>query len=433
MKDDEEGNEVDLVLDESFELDLGDDTDLPSDDLVISDDGLELSLDEGTDFNLEIGDEDNISKPTELSEEGLSEDLSADLDIDLGEYSLDEEKEVESVQEEDAQASTNDLDLSFENHIEENDVDNLFADESSEPEESLTIDPIDLDNSLSADALEKMREIDEMMQKSESVSEKSEPVQFSTEEEPAIEDIINEEKDTYIPEPTVVQAVESTESLDSVDPVTENISVEMQADLDQLSKLSAVINELREEREALSRRIIELESNKQFEKSDTLTLRAELDEKKIEVMILKKRYEKQIDELRQQVETAIQRKSLVEEKNKQFEKEVLTLNQRLKVEFKKVQMRERELEDQLEMLRADADVQIRNRDNKILELKRKIDHLEFDLENLTYKEKSTILNKVELEEKMSNVINTLRSAIGSLENEDISIKTVEKLKKNLDI
>ena len=66
----------------------------------------------------------------------------------------------------------------------------------------------------------------------------------------------------------------------------------------------------------------------------------------------------------------------------QFENEYENLNRKVRVDITKVKSRENELEGKLEMLRSDADIQIRNRDQKILELKRKIDTLEFDNESI---------------------------------------------------
>ena len=79
----------------------------------------------------------------------------------------------------------------------------------------------------------------------------------------------------------------------------------------------------------------------------------------------------------------------------------------------------------MELLKADAQMQIRNRDNKILELKRKIDILEFDMENILEKEKASKSVQSELEQKLEKVIGSLRHAIGTLE-EDYAIKSIKK-------
>ena len=87
----------------------------------------------------------------------------------------------------------------------------------------------------------------------------------------------------------------------------------------------------------------------------------------------------------------------------------------------------------MELLKADTETQIRNRDLKILELKRKIDTLEFDIESIQMKEQKTVDSNFAMEERMERVINTLRRAIGELENEEAPLRNLEALKKNLDV
>ena len=85
------------------------------------------------------------------------------------------------------------------------------------------------------------------------------------------------------------------------------------------------------------------------------------------------------------------------------------------------------------MLRRDAEVQIRNRDSKILELKRRIDSLEFDMESSTSKERKSANEQLDLEDKMNRVIKTLRGAIGQLEDDYGMQESALKLKNNLDV
>lgn len=109
------------------------------------------------------------------------------------------------------------------------------------------------------------------------------------------------------------------------------------------------------------------------------------------------------------------------------------MQQKVKLEIKKISSRERELEQKLELLKVDAETQIRHRDMKILELKRKIDTMEFDIDTLTANEQRNIGDKGELEDKLDKAIKTLRAAIGILETDDPKLATLEKLKKNLDV
>ena len=107
--------------------------------------------------------------------------------------------------------------------------------------------------------------------------------------------------------------------------------------------------------------------------------------------------------------------------------------QKNKIDVKKVQMRERELEQKLELLKSDAETQIRHRDLKILELKRKIDGMEFDMESISQQEKRSVESRFELEDKLEKAIKTLRSAITVLEDETDRTNALNALKKNIDM
>ena len=161
--------------------------------------------------------------------------------------------------------------------------------------------------------------------------------------------------------------------------------------------------------------------------------RAQLDEKRIELEVSRKRASKQAEEMRYRAELSEDKARALEEKLKRLELENEKLRGKANIDVGRVRARERELENKLELLKADTETQIRNRDMKILELKRKIDTLEFDMESIQLKERKTVDNNYAMEERMDRVINTLRRAIGELESEDAPIRNLEALKKNLDV
>jgi hypothetical protein len=73
---------------------------------------------------------------------------------------------------------------------------------------------------------------------------------------------------------------------------------------------------------------------------------------------------------------------------------------------------------------------VRSRDVKILELKRHIDQLEFNMENASIKEQKSREDKVKLEDKLTNVIKSLRNSMNLLENDlDLDESLVQKIKK----
>jgi hypothetical protein len=202
---------------------------------------------------------------------------------------------------------------------------------------------------------------------------------------------------------------------------------------DELIRLGETIKTLREDRDHWMSVVSEHEEKKETEKKDFLNIQAQLDESKIEIAIMKKRFSKQHEELKYQLDLSDDRKEALLVKNKQFEQEVETLNKKTKVDVHQVRARERELEEKLEMLKADAEIQIKNRDLKNLELKRRIDTLEFDIESSHAKEQKTNTGKNDLEDKMERVIQTLRSAINHLEDDQGNDERMRRIKKSLDV
>lgn len=94
------------------------------------------------------------------------------------------------------------------------------------------------------------------------------------------------------------------------------------------------------------------------------------------------------------------------------------LEQRVRIDINQVMQREKELETKLEMLTIDVDSQVQSRDHKILELRRKIDSLEFNMENISIKEHKSQDDKRKLEDKLNKIMKTLRHSIKNLEEEE---------------
>ena len=201
----------------------------------------------------------------------------------------------------------------------------------------------------------------------------------------------------------------------------------------EMERMQATLSNLRTDREELLHKIDKLEEDKLSQNRNVLTLRAELDEKKIELSIIRKKLNDEINELKDRLKVYDEKKLIIEEKNKILMVEMDKVAQKNKIDLKRVQMRERELEQKLELLKADSETQIRHRDLKILELKRKIDAMEFDMESISVQEKRSVESRFELEDKLDKAIKTLRSAISVLEDESDKSNVLDALKKNIDM
>jgi chromosome segregation ATPase len=91
------------------------------------------------------------------------------------------------------------------------------------------------------------------------------------------------------------------------------------------------------------------------------------------------------------------------------------LETRLKADFKKIRVKERELENRLELIRAEKTALVRSKDEYILDMKRKIDQLQSELDN--YRGKVLELNKTleANQEQFRRTVRALRLALSNLE------------------
>ena len=194
-------------------------------------------------------------------------------------------------------------------------------------------------------------------------------------------------------------------------------------------RLQATIRQLREEREDLLKEIQNFKKENKLVEQDNLGLKAELDEAKIEISILKKRHGSEMDEMKYRLRLTDEKKLYSEEKARKLQKEFDRLQGKVRIDFNHIKQREKELESQLELVKMDSESQVQSRDKKILELKRKIDQLEFNMENVVIREQKSRDDKMKLEERLERIMKTLRGSIEVLED-DISFDSETKRKRD---
>jgi chromosome segregation ATPase len=132
-----------------------------------------------------------------------------------------------------------------------------------------------------------------------------------------------------------------------------------------------------------------------------------------QVIILKSDYD---EKLRQAGATQDQFRELLR-KREEFKEKV-------KEDLKRIKLKERELENKYELLRTDTQTLLDAKDKQILELKKKTDALDLELESLDEKlrETASVVNQVSV--KKRRLIETLKLTISLLE--DIDKETVER-------
>lgn len=106
------------------------------------------------------------------------------------------------------------------------------------------------------------------------------------------------------------------------------------------------------------------------------------------------------------------------------------LDMRIKSDFRKIRVRERELENRLELVRGEKQALMRAKDEKILDLQRKLDQYKSELD--LYRAKVQDLNKImeNQHDQMQKTVRALRIALVNLEHEDSSEMQVENSSEN---
>lgn len=131
------------------------------------------------------------------------------------------------------------------------------------------------------------------------------------------------------------------------------------------------------------------------------------------------------------LEMKILKESLLERDREtaKAKRKVEELETRLNSDLKKIRVRERELENRLELSRLEKTALVRSKDENILDLKRKMDLISSELEN--YKQRTSELqDKIDNQhDQISRTVRALRLALTNLESSDTGSDAVLPLKK----
>jgi len=387
LGDDTPSGDLELGADESGDLELGDD--IPSGDLELgAEDSGDLELGDDTPSgDLELGADESgdleLGDDTPMGDMELGADESGDLE--LGEVvegdGLEEISETESqINETITQQAPQDIDDDYLN-IPGAPTDDDMEITGEEPQMASSESTGDID-----------------------ISDLGPEATVSSEVEIGpIEDIVSEQPTPSSSAPPPFPG----KNLSSIDQ-------------NELLRLQGLIRTLKEERESFLKEIAELKTEVRILEQENVGLQASYDEARIEVEILKKRRQEEIEEAQYQLRNSEDKASVNDQKYRNLKKEFDRMNIRFNEEVSKVKRREKELENQLELVHMDSENQVNSRDEVIMNLKRKIDVLEFNMENAGIREKQFKDEKLELEEKLDKMMKTLRGSIKLLE-EDLGL------------
>jgi hypothetical protein len=125
----------------------------------------------------------------------------------------------------------------------------------------------------------------------------------------------------------------------------------------------------------------------------------------------------ELDDVRFQLKVKTDQNKILEARAQEEHDEVDKLKERVRSDIRKIRVHERELENRLEILKRDSEALIGAREAKIIELKRKLDLLEFNmdlLQNQFSREKDT---SARLRDRLSKAGQIVRVAGGLLDAE----------------
>ncbi|HVJ64136.1 MAG TPA: hypothetical protein VM901_02665 [Bdellovibrionota bacterium] len=103
---------------------------------------------------------------------------------------------------------------------------------------------------------------------------------------------------------------------------------------------------------------------------------------------------------------------------KRFEKKLEDFKLRVRLDIQKIRARERELENRLELQKRDAEALISNKDTRLLNQKREIDRLQFEIEILKERLVEETEKAEDRSEKLQRAVQSLRMAQGMLSGID---------------
>ncbi|MGE0631723.1 MAG: hypothetical protein AB7O96_04915 [Pseudobdellovibrionaceae bacterium] len=112
--------------------------------------------------------------------------------------------------------------------------------------------------------------------------------------------------------------------------------------------------------------------------------------------------------------------------NRGLRAKVEELEGRLSSDLKKIRLRERELENRLELLKMEKTALIQSKDDALLDLKRKMDQLKIECDN--YRNKCQELNK-NIDQNQEQIRRTVRALRLALTNLEVGEDTVYPIKK----
>ncbi|MDR3607993.1 MAG: hypothetical protein P4M08_11515 [Oligoflexia bacterium] len=143
--------------------------------------------------------------------------------------------------------------------------------------------------------------------------------------------------------------------------------------------------------------------------------RRRIDEEALCVEKLVEGLRKENEELSFQLKAKSDKAKVMEAQVRAATEEIDRLKDRVRIDIRKIRVREKELENKLELVRRDSEALIAARESKIIELKRKIDLLEFNLDLLQDQYSREKDGSAQLRDRLGRAAQVVRVAGGLLD------------------
>jgi CheY-like chemotaxis protein len=179
------------------------------------------------------------------------------------------------------------------------------------------------------------------------------------------------------------------------------LSVQLKAARDELSTLKSQYNAEKSHAEQMEFTVSDQKRKiEDFEREKVLALEG---------------VQAELGELRFQNKAKADKAKLLETQVREASQEIDRLKERVRSDIRKIRVRERELENKLEISKKDSEAILTSRENKIIELKRKLDLLEFNMDLLQDRYAREKENSTKLREKLVKAAQVVRVAEGLLD------------------
>jgi hypothetical protein len=124
----------------------------------------------------------------------------------------------------------------------------------------------------------------------------------------------------------------------------------------------------------------------------------------------------ELGELRFQIKAKTDKARVLESQAREISEEMEHLKDRVRIDIRKIRVREKELENRVEIMKKDSEALLGARETKIIELKRKLDLLEFNMDLLQDQYAREKENSAKLRERLARAAQVVRVAGGLLDS-----------------